>query len=187
MDTIPKADLILHPVRIRILMALSGEQKTPQQLANELRDIPQATLHRHITRLAKAGIIQVVDKRRVRGAIEKRYALDERTTTLTVENLASFSKDDHMRIFSAFIASLLGDFSRYLQNSSSFNPLTDGLAFRKFPQELSDEELTSLSKKISADFIPYANNQPRQDRRRRIFSFMILPDLTSRKIISSKE
>ena len=58
-----KADLVLHPIRIRILMALAGEHRTSQQLADNLRDIPQATLYRHIARLAKAGIIEVAEVR----------------------------------------------------------------------------------------------------------------------------
>ena len=46
-----KVDLILHPIRMRILMALSGSQKTSQQLADDLRDVPQATLYRLVAEL----------------------------------------------------------------------------------------------------------------------------------------
>ncbi len=176
MAKIAKADLILHPIRIRILMALSGERKTSQQLANDLRDIPQATLYRHITRLAQAGVIQVVAERRVRGATEKRYAIDETMTSLTTADMAGLSKDDHLRIFTAFIASLLDDFSRYLDSSPTFDPVGDGLAFRKFPLELSDEELALLSERASTEFASFASNQSGGGRRRRIFSFVVMPD-----------
>ena len=88
-------------------MALAGEhQDFPSSLRTISRDIPQATLYRHIARLAKAGIIEVAEIPDVRGTIEKVYSLDERTTTLTAEDVANFSKDDHMHSRIAFIAAL---------------------------------------------------------------------------------
>ena len=173
-----KADLVLHPIRIRILMALAGEHRTSQQLADDLRDIPQATLYRHIARLAKAGIIEVAEVRQVRGTAEKVYTLDERTTALTAQDVANFSKDDHMRSFIAFIAALLDDFSRYIQHTESIDVIADGVSFHKFPLYLSDEELASLSAKLNAAFAPYRNNQPGQERLRRIFSIILLPDVS---------
>ena len=173
-----KADLVLHPIRIRILMALAGEHRTSQQLADDLRDIPQATLYRHIARLAKAGIIEVAEVRQVRGAVEKVFTLYERTTTLTAEDVANFSKDDHMRSFIAFIAALLDDFSRYVQHSERIDVAADGVGYHKFPLYLSDEELASLSAKVNAAFAPYRNNQPGQDRRRRIFSTILMPEVS---------
>ena len=111
-----KADLILHPIRIQILIALSGNQMTSQQLADVLRDIPQATLYRHINRLAEAGIIEVVEERPSRGTIEKVYSVDTRSSVVTAEEVSNTSKEDHMRYFIAFIATLLDDFSRYIHH-----------------------------------------------------------------------
>jgi DNA-binding transcriptional ArsR family regulator len=173
-----KVDLVLHPIRMRILMALSGSQKTSQQLADDLRDVPQATLYRHINRLAKAGIIQVVEERPVRGTVEKVYAVDTRTTMLSAEDIANFSKDDHMRYFIAFVATLLDDFSRYIQHSETLDLAADGVGYHKFPLELSDEELKSLSAEMSAALAPYLENQPGKDRRRRIFSSIVMPDVS---------
>ncbi|MEJ2600434.1 MAG: helix-turn-helix domain-containing protein [Anaerolineales bacterium] len=172
-----KADLILHPIRMRILMALAGSRKTSQELADDLGDVPQATLYRHINRLAKSGIIEVVEERQVRGTIEKVYTLeDTRASTLTAEDAANFSKDDHMRYFITFIASLLDDFSRYIHQSETVDLLADNVGYRKFPLELSDEELKSLSAEMNAVLAPYLENSPRQDRRRRIFSFVVMPE-----------
>jgi hypothetical protein len=54
----------------------------------------------------------------------------------------------------------------------------DGVGYHKFPLYLSDEELASLSAKVNAAFAPYRNNQPGQDRRRRIFSTIIMPEVS---------
>src|SRR5687767_2199950 len=51
-----RADLLAHPVRLRIIMALAGEQLTPQQIAAVLADVPPATLYRQINRLAEGGV-----------------------------------------------------------------------------------------------------------------------------------
>lgn len=171
-----KADLILHPIRMRILMALAGSRKTSQELADDLGDVPQATLYRHINRLAKSGIIEVVEERQVRGTVEKVYTLDTRASTLTAEDAANFSKDDHMRYFIAFVASLLDDFSRYIHQSETVDLLADNVGYRKFPLKLSDEELKSVSAEMNAVLAPYIENSPRQDRRRRIFAFIVMPD-----------
>jgi DNA-binding transcriptional ArsR family regulator len=94
-------DLILHPVRLRILVALAGGKgMTPLQIADQLRDIPQASLYRHISRMLKLKVLKVVEERPVRGTMEKVYALNEAAGSLfTSEALAEMSKDDHMRFF----------------------------------------------------------------------------------------
>ena len=82
-----KENILLHPVRLRIIMAAVNRQVTVQQLASELPDIPQATLYRNIKALAVAGILSVVREQRVRNTLEKTYALAEEGLFLTPEDL----------------------------------------------------------------------------------------------------
>ena len=44
-------DLLLHPVRLRIVQALVGSPMTPLHLKEQLGDVPQATLYRHLSQL----------------------------------------------------------------------------------------------------------------------------------------
>src|SRR6202451_3828398 len=70
------ADLLLHPVRLRIVKAFLGDRAlTTVQLAAELDDVPAGSLYRHIALLTKAGVLQVVAERRVRGAVERTYTM----------------------------------------------------------------------------------------------------------------
>ena len=65
------ADLLLHPVRLRIVQAFLGDRAlTTAQLAAELGDVPHASLYRHVSLLAKAGVLHVVAERRVRAVVE---------------------------------------------------------------------------------------------------------------------
>lgn len=50
-----KADLLLHPVRMRIVQQLiAGDPQAILQLAQRLGDVPQATLYRHMKLLLEA-------------------------------------------------------------------------------------------------------------------------------------
>ena len=70
------ADLLLHPVRLRIVQAFLGDRAlTTSDLAAELADVPAASLYRHVARLVDAGVLAVVAERRVRGALERTYVL----------------------------------------------------------------------------------------------------------------
>src|SRR4028119_2507617 len=124
-----KADVLLHPIRIRILVALSGQQLTAQQLAKLLPDVPQATLYRHINALAQHQIITIVAERQVRGTTEKVYALDDQAARLNANDLQNATSQDHLRYFTSFMVSLLSDFSRYLEHQKQPNPGADGVRY----------------------------------------------------------
>src|SRR5688572_10686821 len=66
-----KLDLILHPVRLRILMALAGNDMTTQELTRLVGDVPASSIYRHVNRLIAGGLIEVVAERQVRGTVEK--------------------------------------------------------------------------------------------------------------------
>ena len=87
-----KPDLILHPLRMRIIMTIAGKQMTAQNLAAALPDIAQATLYRHINKLAQGGVLAVIEERPVRGTMEKVYSLSQNAAFLGVSDIAEMSK-----------------------------------------------------------------------------------------------
>jgi Fe2+ or Zn2+ uptake regulation protein len=64
-----KADLFLHPVRLRIITAISTHRMTAKEIAQIMPEIPLTTLYRNINALAEGGIIQVVEKNQIRGRL----------------------------------------------------------------------------------------------------------------------
>lgn len=62
-----RANLLLHPVRLRIVTAAAGRELTAADLAAALPDVPQATLYRHLKRLVDGGMLAVVAENPVRG------------------------------------------------------------------------------------------------------------------------
>jgi len=68
-------ELVLHPVRMRMILAIATRVLTTQQLANLLPDVAQTTLYRHINLLLEGGILTVVRESKVRGTVERELAL----------------------------------------------------------------------------------------------------------------
>lgn len=169
-------DLILHPIRMRIIQALAGEQLTPQQLAEKLIDVPQATLYRHLSKLAKASIVTVVAERPVRGTVEKVYQVNLVAARVAGEDMQNASREDHMRYFTTFVASVLGDFGRYLKQDEA-DPIADEVSYHKYLFYLSNEELKQLTSELGTVLLKYAENKAEPTRQRRIMSVIVIPDV----------
>ena len=170
-------DLVLHPIRMRIVMALAGREMTVQQLAEALVDVPLATLYRHLNRLSEAGVLEVAAERRVRGTLEKTYKLGSQGAFIDADVFNQMSREDHLRSFTTFAATMLDDFSRYINNAESIDFAADGVGYQKFPLELNDEELVEVAKGINAAILPHMNNKPASGRKRRIFTTVIMPEI----------
>lgn len=173
MSTSP-ADLLLHPIRLRIIVALTGQQLTVQQLAGALPDVPQATLYRQIHKLVQGDVVTVVATRPVRGTLEKVYTLRTEIAHVTPEQFAAASRGEHMRYFASFVASLLGDFAAYLRQEP-ISLLTDGVGYTATPMYVSDDELATLQAGLRNLLLPLALQAPGPGRRRRTLSLVLIP------------
>jgi DNA-binding transcriptional ArsR family regulator len=171
-----KADLILHPVRMRIIgLLVGGRRLTAQEMAEVLKDVPLPSLYRHLNKLVQGDILTVVDEHRVRGTFEKVYALSKPHVNLTADDLAQASLDDHMRYFMTFMASVLDNFGRYLQQEH-VDLLADRVGYRQVPLYLSDEEFDEFAEKLRALFTKAMLNGPAPGRRRRMVSTIVIPE-----------
>lgn len=68
-----------HPLRVSILEVLGldgGRTLSPKDLSQELQ-APLSTVNYHVTELTKAGLLELVDQRQVRGAVEHFYRATE--------------------------------------------------------------------------------------------------------------
>ena len=168
------ADVLLHPVRLRIVQTLAGRRLTAAAIAEALGDVPQASLYRQINTLLDAGVLAIAATRPVRGATERVYVLVEGAASLAPEDLANAGREDHLRYFTIFVAGLIGDFARYL-DSGGPDLLADGAGYRQVPLELTDQELAELSGRINAAVAPALHNTPGPGRRRRMLTSVLIP------------
>jgi DNA-binding transcriptional ArsR family regulator len=169
------ADLLLHPVRLRIIQAFLGDRAlTTAQLAAELRDVPAGSLYRHIALLTKAGVLQVVAERRVRGAVERTYTLRLLAAQIGADEAAAMSPAEHAHAFMAFVAGLLADFDRYLAAGPP-DLRRDGVSYRMAALWLTDSEYADFLGDLLAVYQPRLANAPGTGRRRRLVYNVRLP------------
>jgi DNA-binding transcriptional ArsR family regulator len=168
------AALALHPVRIRILTAVAGGRRTASELAGLLPDVAQATLYRQIATLAKAGLLEVVEERKVGGATERVYAVVEGGVAPTADALASASPEEHARLFTAFMSSLLSEFSRYLARDH-VDLAADGVGYQQVVLHLDDEEFLRFTQGFAELVRPLLAHEPGEGRTPRLLATVLLP------------
>lgn len=172
--TLPR-DLLLHPIRLRIVQALVGRSMKPLELKEHLGDVPQASLYRHISQLEAGGVITVVEERPVRGGVERTYAVVEETVQLGADDLDGTTGEDHLRYFSTFLGALVADFATYLENSD-LDLVADRVGYRQVPLWLSDSEFDEMTSAMAAIVQGYLDREPASDRRRRLLTTIVMPD-----------
>jgi DNA-binding transcriptional ArsR family regulator len=170
------ADLLLHPVRMRILQALfDADPLTTSQLRDRLPDIAPATMYRHIAVLAEGGVLEVVEEKRVRGTVERSYRVRKEQAVVDPAARAVMTREDHQRAFTTFAASLMSDFDRYLTREDA-DPHLDGVVYRQAAVWLTEEEFGEMVEEIEHAVVSRIGRATEDGRIRRVVSLVVVPD-----------
>ena len=168
-------DLILHPVRIRIVQAaMDGGTITTSELCARMPDVSKATMYRQVAMLVEGGLLKIAGEERIRGAVERSYRLDPARAVLSDDEVAAMTTDDHRRGFAAAVASLLAEFEVYLDQDGA-DPFTDGVSYRQYVLWLSDSEKAALIEEAFAAIRARADQGPAPERRRHLLSTILFP------------
>jgi DNA-binding transcriptional ArsR family regulator len=168
-------ELLLHPVRVRIVHAMSGGQIcTTSDLCARLPDVPKTSLYRHVGLLAEAGMLEVAGEQRVHGAVERKYRLCQERAVIGPDAAASMSLEDHRTGFAAAMAALLAEFSAYLDREHA-DPTADLVGYRQIPLWLNQDELADLISRIRSIIVSKMGNEPAPDRRPYLLSPILFP------------
>ncbi|MBY8874951.1 helix-turn-helix domain-containing protein [Micromonospora sp. PLK6-60] len=169
------AELLLHPIRLRIVQAfLGGRTLTTADLRATLPDVPPATLYRQVATLAEHGVLVPAGERRVRGAVERRYRLDEAAASVDADAARAMSPEQHRRAFLTFVAGLLADFDRYLDGGGG-DLARDLGGYRQNALHTTDAETAEFLSRWRALFAEYAALGPGPGRTRRLLTTVLLP------------
>lgn len=169
------ADVVLHPHRMRVIQALLGRPGlTTADLRDAMPDVPPATLYRHLGTLIDAGVVEVVEERKVRGAVERTYALGATAAYVDGAEARTMTVEQHRQAFLLFVSTLLGDFERYL-GREDIDLERDLVGYRQVPLELTDEELVQLLGDLNAALLPWVRRTPSAGAQRRIFTTVLMP------------
>jgi DNA-binding transcriptional ArsR family regulator len=171
MDTV---DLLLHPVRLRIVHAMSGDRTlTTSELCALLPDVSKATVYRQVGLLAEGGLLDVDGEHRVRGAVERRYRLHRERAVIDAETAASASAEDHRRAFAVAMATLMAEFGAYLDRDP--DPVADLVGYRQHAIWLSEDEREELIGRLREVIIAMMRHGPGPGRTRHLISPILFP------------
>lgn len=172
-----KADLFLHPIRLRIITAISTHRMPAKDIAKTMPEIPLTTLYRNINALVDGGVIRVVEEHQIRGTVERVYALTA-VPSLSDDDLRGMTKSDFEQAFTTYLSTLIGDARHYLDSKADgkeINLVQDGVVVSKIELFLSREENRLLNERIQKLIMDAGNNEPSSERRRHVFSYVVIP------------
>jgi hypothetical protein len=168
-------ELLLHPVRTRIVAEFAGRHRTVRELGAALPDVPQTTLYRQVGVLVDGGVLEVVDQRPTDGPDERVYGIVDGAGRVPPAEVDRLPPADHMRYFSAYVASLVDALSRYV-HSQDARPSADGLAYHRVTVHLSDAERAEFAERIGRLVAEALAVPPDPSRRRYHLASVVVPE-----------
>ncbi|KQL35447.1 helix-turn-helix domain-containing protein [Psychrobacillus sp. FJAT-21963] len=153
-----KVEVIMHPVRMKILQALMQNKEdgvSTLEMIAIIKDVPQATLYRHIQILVDENIIKIVKERKVRSVTEKFYALNEEAARLSEEDWKHLSKEQKLNYISYYQLVLLSQYQNYLTLLEVEENIEDTATFSLLELTLSSEQFTLFQNELNNLMIKY--------------------------------
>ena len=161
-----KVDLIIHPVRLRVLQALLTNQLTTQQLAAQLPDIPPSSIYRHLKLLLAGNLIDIAHTQLVNGIQEKTYRLAP-TPHFKADAPPGLTADDHLHTLLVFMLTTLQGFTDYFQQADSTGSIDSLASHAGFTETIfwaTRDELDAFQAALQQALRPLHQNPPANDR-----------------------
>ena len=171
-----KADLIIHPIRLRIMQALSSKALTTQEIAALLPDVPKSSIYRHLKKLLDGEMVEVTEVNIIKGIEEKTYRITA-PPHLGEADIADFSKEDHLRYFSGYIATVIQGFQNYLYAQEALDLMADRVGYREIKFYASTEEFDEVFGRFNQDLLKLIQNEPTDGRKLRKFVTISHPEI----------
>ena len=172
-----KADLIIHPVRFRIMRILEKEPLTTAQIAERIADTPKSSIYRHLKLLLDGKVISLADTRLVNGIQEKTYQL-ARQPHLSAADLQNATADDHLRYFTDYAITLVNGFAHYLETAvSPIDFVADNVGYTEATLYANDAEILVMQTAINHALMPLLTNDGGENgRRKRKIAIILHPE-----------
>ncbi|MDM5332453.1 helix-turn-helix domain-containing protein [Ureibacillus composti] len=153
-----KAEILMHPVRMKILQSLMQHKEngvTTFEMLESIQDVSQATLYRHIQILLDANIIKIVHERKVRAVTEKYYGLNEEEAHLDLEEWRNLSKEKKLNYISYYQLVLMTQYQNYLTSIEKNPKSEDSSTFSLVDLKLSEEQFSNFQNELNQLMIKY--------------------------------
>ncbi|MFV0285629.1 MAG: helix-turn-helix domain-containing protein [Demequina sp.] len=157
-----RARLLLHPVRMRVVIALSADALTTRDLQRVMPEVPQASLYRAIAQLKDAGVIEIVSSERRGGAMERTYRTVAQAAMMTNEEFTSGTPEEFLATLQAFADHLVATSSRFVGSREDGSWRDEFLSVRNGGTWLTAAECDELGEDLAALYAKY-EDKPRRD------------------------
>jgi len=166
---------LTNVTRARIFFEVhSKEQLTTKSLLDTFPDIAQPTMYRHLKAMLDDGILKVVDERKVRGAVEKTYAINLDFGADIERIITENDGEGYLQLFTQYMMGIVAEFTEY-SKGANINIVEDLSGFATAPMYVTNEELIEALTKISEIILPLIQNQPTEGRKLRNFCTITTP------------
>lgn len=166
MNPSEKADLIIHPIRLRILQLLSREPLTTSKLDHLMPDVAKSSIYRHIRKLLDGGFIEIAESHPVKGTPENSYRL-VKVPHITTEDAQHMSKEDHLHLFSSYVAGLVQGFKSYLDSRETLDLVSDRVGYSQILFYANTDEFDALFIPLRDQLTKISQQPPQPGRRLR--------------------
>lgn len=177
-----KVEILMHPVRLKICQALMRNKEnglTPLEMVKILKDVPQATLYRHIQIMVDSGILHVIKEKKVKSVSEKYYALNEEEARIDGEQWKKASIEEKLNYISYYQLLLMTQYQNYLKKLEEQNCQEDSATFSLVELKIDQEHFTQFQNELNELMIKYyhaASKSNAMDAPVRTIAITIIPD-----------
>lgn len=172
-----RADLLLHPVRLRVVLAMGGEDRTTGELSALLPDVAPATLYRHVASLFEGGVLEVVDERRNRGGVERTYRLVEAAASIDGTTAEAIPMEQVLSGLVTFVDVVVDAMTRYAQHPDA-GATKHPLGYHQVPLWLTGDEAEALARDVGDVIEAYRGRGPSEQRTKVTFNTIVVPELS---------
>ncbi|MFJ7746619.1 helix-turn-helix domain-containing protein [Peribacillus sp. NPDC097295] len=149
---INKVEVLMHPVRMKIAQVLMRNKDnglTPLEMVKIIKNVPQATLYRHIQTMLDSDVIRVIKEKKVKSVTEKYYALNEIEARLSIEDWKIVSSEKKLDYVSYYQLSLLTQYQSYLKKLEEQDCQEDGATFSAVELKMDEEHFTQFQNELN--------------------------------------
>ncbi|WP_430510165.1 helix-turn-helix domain-containing protein [Gottfriedia solisilvae] len=175
-----KTEIIMHPVRMKICQALMRNKEnglTPLEMIKIIKDVPQATLYRHIQIMVDSNIIRVIKEKKVKSVSEKYYVLNEEEARLDEEEWKEASIEEKLNYISSYQLLLMTQYQNYLKKLEEQNHQEDRATFSVVELKINEELFLQFQNELNELMTKYYNATNKEiDAPVRTIAITIIPE-----------
>lgn len=157
-----KVDILMHPVRMKICQVLMRNKEnglTPLEMVKILKDVPQATLYRHLQTMVDSGIVRVIKEKKVKSVSEKYYAINEEEAKIDRSEWKELSSKEKLDYISYYQLSLITQYQSYLKKLGEQNSQEDSATFSVVELKMDEEQFIQFQNELKELMTKYYHTQ----------------------------